>query len=345
MVLRFRKKCDKLRKVCGKEVFCGMRRITALFLAVLALFCACSKKKTPDTYAIGAELMALLWDVDYRDFSSRPMTEFAKRYYEASFLEYYLEDPDYNAGVEHAVQTALVTRLLSREDQGTATETLDGIEYIVQKIRVEAAVDAFAPEFPEENYFAAGEEYALIYQLYFVKEAGAWKLSGFSFLPEDGQMLPSAERQTLDAAQKAELLQKARQYLAVRYEVAQGNFSAEEAWAFYAENADAAFLAQDRINLESLQSLEAEYAAYGVQIRLREASLEAGDGKTLVDTGAGAEYCFWVEANYTYEIRAQDAAFLAQHDLDTQKSMREMLYFRMQEDGSFRLCLAEYLEE
>ena len=51
-----------------------MRRITALFLAVLALFCACSKKKTPDTYAIGAELMALLWDVDYRDFSSRPMT-------------------------------------------------------------------------------------------------------------------------------------------------------------------------------------------------------------------------------------------------------------------------------
>ena len=91
--------------------------------------------------------------------------------------------------------------------------------------------------------------------------------------------------------------------------------------------------------------LEAEYAAYGVQIRLREASLEAGDGKTLVDTGAGAEYCFWVEANYTYEIRAQDAAFLAQHDLDTQKSMREMLYFRMQEDGSFRLCLAEYLEE
>ena len=158
-------------------------------------------------------------------------------------------------------------------------------------------------------------------------------------------MLPQSERQTLDATQKAALLQQARQYLAVRYEVAQGGFSAEDAWAFYCDNAEADFLTRDGIDPESLAATEAEYAAYGVQIRLREASLEAGDGKTLVDTGAGAEYCFWVEANYTYEIRAQDAAFLAQHDLDAQKSMREMLYFRLQEDGSFRLCFAEYLEE
>ena len=322
-----------------------MRRIMALFLAIWVLFCGCAKKDAPDTYAIGAKLVELIWDVDYRDFSSRPMTEFAKRYYEASFLEYYLEDPDYNAGVEHAVETELVTRLLSREDQGAVRETLDGEEYTVQKIRVEVAVDAFAPEFPEENYFAAGEQYALIYQLYFRQEAGAWKLSGFSFLPEDGQMLPQSERQTLSAAQKAAILQTSREYLAVRYEVADGGFSAEDAWAFYRDNAEADFLTRDGIDPESLSATEAEYAAYGVQIRLTEVSLEAGDGKTLVDTGAGAEYCFWVEASYTYEIRARDEAFLAIHDLDAQKSMRETLYFRMQEDGIFRLCFAEYPEE
>ena len=244
------------------------------------------------------------------------------------------------------MQTALVTRLLSREDQGTATETLDGIEYIVQKIRVEAAVDAFAPEFPEENYFAAGEEYALIYQLYFVKEAGAWKLSGFSFCRRMGRCCPSRNGRRWTPRRRRSSCKKrgsiSRCVMRWRRGISRPRRPGRSTPRMRTQHL---WQAQDGVNLESLQSLEAEYAAYGVQIRLREASLEAGDGKTLVDTGAGAEYCFWVEANYTYEIRAQDAAFLAQHDLDTQKSMREMLYFRMQGDVDSRLCLAEYLEE
>lgn len=320
------------------------KRWIGALTAVLFLLAGCLGVQEPQSlYEIGEALVQQLWDVDYKTFTAEGTTALAKKYYEASYLEYYLEDVEYNAGVQHVEETQLVSRLLSAEDMGTEKEQLEGVDYTIQKLKAEVAVDHFRPEYPEQNYFEEGKTYSLIYYIYFVEQEDNMKISGFSYLPEDGEMLPVAHRQKLTQSQKEMILSISNDYLAVRYQLSGEEFSVQQAWAFYQQNLSSNFLERDEISLETLQQMAQEYIQYGVQIRLTEKTLEVGDSKTLAYDGYTAEYYYWVKAEYTYKITAKDASFFSIKGVGSTASLTEMLYFALQEDGSFRMVFAEYL--
>lgn len=320
------------------------KRVIGVFSVVLFLLVSCmGGQKQKSLYEISEALVEQLWNVDYQTFSADGITALAKKYYEASYLEYYLEDVDYNAGVQHVEETQLISRLLSSENVGEEKEQLDGVDYTIQKLKVEVAVEHFRPEYPEQNYFEEGKTYCLIYYVYFVEQENNMKISGFSYLPEDGEMLPAAHRQKLTQMQKEEILSISNNYLAVRYQLNGADFSAQQAWEFYQQNLSSEFLARDEITQETLQEMAQEYARYGVQIRLTDKMLEAGDSKTLTYDGYTAEYYYWVKAEYTYKITARDEKFFSIKGIGATASLTEMMYFAQQEDGSFRMVFAEYL--
>ena len=67
-----------------------LRRTAACVLALLFAVLPCSCARQEDTFTISAELMSLLWDVDYETFSAEPITEFAQQHFESGYLQHYL---------------------------------------------------------------------------------------------------------------------------------------------------------------------------------------------------------------------------------------------------------------
>jgi len=324
-----------------------MKRLFAMVLALLCILTGCSKQPhTPEElYDVCEELMQLLWDADYTAFTEKKMTEFAKLHYEQEYLAYYLEDPAYNAGVYHVQDTELISSLLLSENRGFEYQTLDGVDYVIQKLKVRVYIEQFRPDYPEQNYFEEGQTYDLIYQVYFIDQDGDYKISGFSYLPEDGDMLPIEHRQKLTQQQKDDMLRIANQYLYWRYEMQCNTFSAQEAWDFYTTYVAGEFLDRDGISLESLNDQQQEYEKYGVNVRLLKKQLQAGDGKTMVYDGYTADYHYWVEAVYTYRIHAADAAFLTERGLAETQELHEMLYFEWDDQGVLHMVFAEYLQD
>ncbi len=327
----------------SRSKYCILILLMLIFLIFLT---SCSVKQlSSNRYEIGKELTEILWNVDYRSFTAENTTIFAKKYYESSYLEYYLKDEEYNAGVLHVQETQLISRLLSTENMGEELENLDGVQYTIQKLKVNVAVDHFRPEYPEQNYFEEGETYSLIYYIYFIEQNGQMKISGFSYLPEDGEMLPLEHRQKLTQEQKEEILSMTNEYLAIRYQLDAQSFSPDQAWAFYQENLSGVFLERDEISLESLKNMTDEYKKYGIKIQLMEKQLEAGETKTLAYDGYTAQYYYWVKAEYSYKIFADDPLFFSIKGVNERENLKEMLYFELQEDGTFQIVFAEYIED
>ncbi len=320
-----------------------MKKVFFIFLCVLLLAgCGVGEKtNADDLFSISAELLNILWNVDYTTFTCERTTEFARTYYEEGYFLYYMEEEEYNAGVSYAQDTELVSRLIDTEDLGTEDQTLDSQEYSVQTIRVHVCVDHFRPEDPDTNFFEEGQTYTLVYNIYFIREDGEPKIAGFSYSPEGEEMLPASEKEPLSQAERAKIMQITKEYLEIRYDFDVHTFSAEEAWVFYSENLTEEFLERDEISLETIREMLAEYTQYEVFINLVDSILESGEQKTYVYDGVNQNFYYWVKAVYTYSISAREE-YLVKKDIGERGTLTEILYFEKQTDGDFKMAWAKY---
>ena len=102
-----------------------LRRTAACMLALLFAVLPCSCARQEDTFTISAELMSLLWNVDYETFSAEPITEFAQQHFESGYLQHYLQDPEGEAGVAQNKQNKLKSKLNFVLDQGSEQQILE----------------------------------------------------------------------------------------------------------------------------------------------------------------------------------------------------------------------------
>ena len=322
-----------------------IKKLLIIAFAMLFLLTGCAgegnAEEEKDLYAISAELMDILWNVDYKTFTADRTTEFANKYYEESYLAYYLEDPDFNAGITYVQQSGIVSRLLGTEDAGIKLQTSEGVEYQVETLRVQVILDCFSPEDPETNYFEEGKTYTLIYEVYFLTEDGTPKIAGFSYGPEEGEMLPPSEREALTEDEKEAIEEIAKKYLDVRYHFDADLFSPEQAWDFYSANLTEDFLLRDEITQDGINSMLSEYRRYHVSIRLISTVIESGEQKTYVFGETLTGYYYWVRAVYEYAISA-DEEYLNMRDLGKTATITETMYFVKQADGRFQMAGALY---
>ncbi len=322
------------------------KKIGAVFLIFPLMLCGCGEKDENENkyYQIASELMDVLWNVDYHTFTSKRTTEFATRYYEDGYLEYYLEDTEYNAGVEYTQNTKIISRLLSTKDLSFAEQELDGAAYLVQKLEAEVAIDHFSPLDPENTYYEEGKEYTLIYNIYFTEQEGDYKIAGFSYQFEEGEILPDSEREELTEGERQQIINSAREYINVRYFINYADMDEEAIYKAYEENLTGSFLEWEGITPEWVATLAEEYRAYHVSVTVVSSVLEGSTKKTAVYDGVSQHYYYYVDALYEYALQA-DSIYLSANDLAEKGTVNERIYFEKGEDGCLRIAFAKYANE
>lgn len=292
-------------------------------------------------YEIAEELVHIIWDVDYHDFTSEETTKFVDAYYAEAFRLDYHDDVEYHAGVESVRQEALISRVLGTEDLGSETERIDETDYLVQTVRVMLYIENFEPEDPEQSFFEEGQHYTLLYHVYFLEEEGVWKIAQYGYDPEGEALLPASEKERLSEEEMEEIRALTREYLDVRYNLNAESFSVSDQWTFYEQNLQEAFLERDGITKDYLEAMGQELENYHVQITLEQATIEAGEQKQLVFDETFTNYYYWTEAEYTYSVQA-DWEYMAEKNLAENNFLKERLYFEKEGDG-FKIAWAEYL--
>ena len=315
-----------------------MKRFIAILLVCTALLGGCSQTAAEDTYAISQELMDVLWDVDYQNFTSAQTTEFAKKYYQNDFLMDYLADPEYNSGVGSVNEQKLKSRVLETRDLGTEKQE----KGFIQKIRVRMYIDNFEPEDPEGNFFEPGKEFTLDYEVFFVREDGKYKISSFGFEPVGEELLPKSEKQSLISSEKEALKEIALKYLKVRYDIDYKAFDTAGAWAFYRQYCDPDFLNRDEITENWLSDFKKELTDYHAVIRLDEVQITVGDQKKSLSEEDLTGFYYYTDMMYNYSIDA-DPAYFTDTGLKKTQSIDERIYFD-KSGNSYKIVYAEYLD-
>jgi len=306
-----------------------------LLLAVFFLM-GCTPKADP--YERGRQLLSLMWNVNYETFSAEPMTEFAEECYEEELLRDFLTHPEEKAGVLSVREDRLHSFLVDTWDEGTARETYDGREFLVQKIRCQVYIEHFRPEYPEGNFFEEGKTFMLLYEIAFVEPGN--KIYGFSFTPVGEEFLPAGEKTPLTAGEQAALRAMAGDYLSLRFDFSPDTCEAAKLAGFYDESATRDFVRRDGLTAEYLENFQAEVEEYHVTSRLTIHSLQAGEQKRYLANGENNQFYYWVEAEYTYTLEA-DPAYFARYDLPEEETLQELICFVRTEEG-FLIDHAEY---
>ena len=303
-----------------------------ILAAGILAFGACSTQSA--TFAAANDLIRLLWDVDYTTFSADETTEFAKQHYEEGFLEDYLADPDYNAGVEDVKTEELQSSVQSIEDLGTSEE--DG--GVVQTVRAKIHIDRFRPENPEDSFFEEGKDYVLRYEIFFQEG----KIASFGFEPEGEAFLPKSEKQPLTEEQKQEIENICRDYLGLRYQIDAADFDLGKAWQRYETLCSEEFLQRDEITQEWLEEFSGQLEQADASLSLLKTDITVADQKEYLSEEDCTGFYYHAEMEYEYAAEA-DADWLEANGLSDTNKVKEKLYFDIS-GNSFKIVYAEYLE-
>jgi len=321
-----------------------MKKLFGLLLALLLVFPGGAFLSGCDNgrlFIISQEFIGILWNVDYRTFSPDPNTEFARAYYDSDYLADYLVDIDDSAGVSNVALEKLVAHVKSTEDLGTSKEVLGEVSYTIQKVRAVIAVDNFEPEDPSMSFFEEGQEYTLIFSLFFRREGSSMKLSSYGFEPEGEAFLPAGEKQRLTEEQRAQISLICQQYLSLRYEMDAATFEPAKRLMLYQALCAQTFLDRDGIDEAFLNSFGEELVQYHVSVTLLDSSITVGEQKESYYDGETSGFYYWAELSYVFGTHA-DEAYFKLHDIGETQRVREKLYFTP--DGSrFLISSAEYL--
>ncbi|MBQ9942128.1 MAG: hypothetical protein IJP03_03870 [Christensenellaceae bacterium] len=294
-----------------------------------------------DTPAVAEEFVRLMWDVDYRTFGAEENTAFAKKHYAKDYLEGYLADEAAGAGTASAAEDQLISRVVDIAHTGSKTAVIGGREYLIENIRVDVFIDHYRPEFPEMSFFEEGKQFCLLYEVYFVEEEGQWKLTQYLYEPEGEEFLPAGEKEELPEEGRRAISRIVQGYLDVRYNCSYLAYDEDHIWQFYEDNLTPSLLARDGIDRQYLARFADALEADRVEIVLQESSAEIGTQKKYVADDAESGFYYWAKVEYTFTVDAP-VEFLQANGLGAENKVTEMLYFR-QEDGVYRLALAEYL--
>lgn len=310
---------------------------TAAFMLVIAGIYWVIGLVNGGNYRAARELVGIIWNVDYETFNSTNTTEFAQKSYSKEFLEDYMGDIEYNAGVEQAKADKLVSRVLNIENGGEVKNT----DHTVQTVKAQIIIDRYEPEDPDMSFFEQGNKYTLVYDVYFVEEEGQQKISQFFFHPEGEEMLPKSQKERLTKSERDEIEGITRKYLEIRYNSATYDVVAQ--WDFYKNNCESEFLTTDEITINSLQGMEDELKQYNAIVTLEKYEIKSGEQKKHYFDGESSDFYYWTETEYTYKIKA-DSSFYTLKGLDDTNTIKERLYF-VKQDSKFFLAAAEYVVE
>ena len=315
----------------------SLKKFFSFFLILfLLVFAGCGESRTFD---IAKEYISLMWDVDYRDFSSDATTAFAKEHYTEAFLADYLYDIEYASGELENKSTKLIAHIGDFKNLGAETEVLDELEYTVQKLSAVLYIESYKPEDPEMSFFEENKRFDLLFSVYFLREDGKLKIESYGFEPIGEEFLPAGEKERLTAEEQADLFAAAKNYLFTRNEIE--IFDAEAQWSYYSGNCTEEFLKRDEITPEYLLSFGEEIVEYAVTVDILSYNIIVGEQKQSHFDGETAGFYYWAELSYTIRISAEDAYFM-EKNMQPEQEIREKLYF-IRDNGRFYIRAAEYI--
>lgn len=313
-----------------------MKRFCALILALLFLLAGCAPA-AEDRAETACEYVRTIWEVDYATYSEDAMTEFAKEHYSEGYLEDFLRDPYFNAGVADIKREKLVSRVLGTEHiESTSFEDVDGNTYFTETVKVFVSVDSFEADENTVSYFEAGEVYTLIYDVYFSKDG---KIEGFDMAAEEGALLPEGEDRELTETERGAAGDVIREYVYTGWTV-DGGYSAEKVLAFYEENLSREFMERDGLTKELLAARENEVKSFDVGMTVTELSVSVAPRKRYATVGGERDFYYWADAEYSV-VTGGNAEYLAAVGLKQNMQIKERIYFVIDE-GKVTLVGAEY---
>jgi len=323
-----------------------MRRTVWGFLAVGLLFCGCGIRADETDYIKTAaqELISVLWDVDYRTFTPAKSTAFAKEYYDAAFLDDYLSDVTRNSGAPFIVAEKLVSRVTATEICDIADRGFDGAEYKTVRIRSDIEIKNYQPAYPEDCFFEQGREYTLVYTVYFMREDGNLKLTGFDFMPEGEPFLPKrADNVALNGTQQRELKCIARNYAGIRYALDYRTYDADSVYAFYRNTCSETFLLDEGIDMTYLEAFQSDLELFRIVSEVVSVDIGRLPGdKAAVGTLEGTMFYYPLTMTIAYDLKANDAYYAhAQVKKGGTVTITETLYFDIVQ-GNLKIVYAEY---
>ena len=318
-----------------------MKKRILFLLLFLMLLASCSKgnvqnNKISGTYEIATQLVYELWEVDYTTFTEERMREFAAQYFEPSYREDFLSNPEENVDIEHVQQTKLISHVLEVQNKGGEVVELDGQTFYAQDLQMRVHIQQFLPKDPGAYIYQEGETYTLDYRIFFIEETDASYIAGFTY------GLPEAEKAPLTAQQRQEMLNLAKAYIDLRYNLAYETALVEDIWKFYEENVDYAFLLQDGITKASITEMISEYKAYHVHITCNDSVFTAQDKPVTVELQGEIFSYYAVEVEFTYQIEADDSFYIDKM-LEPIKTLKEIIYFDIGPMEEVYIVFARYV--
>ena len=290
------------------------------------------------------ELIDVLWNVDYTNFTPEKTTAYAKKYYESEFLKDYQSDILYNAGVNSIKEEKLTSKVLSIEDKGASTEDLGDTTYKKYTMKARIEIVSYKPVYPDDSVLEEGKTYDLIFHLYFAEENGKLKLCAFGYEPENGALLPKkANNVTLSAEQKNMLKQLSREYANVRYNFNYENYDPKPVYAFYEKNAMKSFMDQNQISMNYLNEFLKNIKTYKIKTIVTGLTILAiGENKTPIDLPQGMAYYYLAAIELKYKLSASKEYFEETQIIEGQEyTVREVLGFDF-ENGKPKIVFSEY---
>lgn len=318
-----------------------MKRSIICIVLALLLLVACTNSNVQnnrmrDTYEIAKQLVHELWEVDYTTFTEQNMSEFAKLYFEPGYREDFLANPEENVNIEHVRQTKLISHVKETQNKGGEIVEIEGQAFYAQDLQAEIKIEQFLPEDENAYIYKTGETYTVNYKVFFLEEAEAVYIAGFTY------GLPNTEKAPLSEAQREQMISMAKAYIDVRYNLAYETVSTEDLWAFYEQNVEYAFLLQDGITEASIAQMVEEYRAYHVNIVCNDATFAAQSKAVEVEISGQMHNYYVVEVEYTYKIEADDSFFIDK-GLSQRETLKEWIYFDIRDEAELYIVFAKYM--
>lgn len=333
-----------------------MKRIIGILLCgMLLLCCGCQNSQDEkgqneginqqeQLFEISSQLISILWDVDYKTFTSEQTTEFANQYYEQELLEDYLSDVEYHAGTEQVQDEKLVARVEEIQDLGVEDVEIDDLAAKLNTVKTTIYIENYEPDNLDLAFFEPDKSFTLIFYIYYIEQEEGYKIYQFQYEPYGENFLPNSEKQQLSLAQQQSLENICLTYLDVRYNLDYRQYNLEEIYSFYQTYCSQTFLDTDGITLEWLESFYQQVVDNQLNTHLVDWEIRVSDQKIQYRDMYDYEFYYYADMDYTYEINASEA-YRQQTGLEqgSRVSVSERLYFDV-ESAEFKIVAAEFIE-
>lgn len=332
-----------------------MKKIIVLLLCVALLLSGCQNSAEHEApagkltqqeqlFGVSSQLIEILWDVDYQNFTSEQTTQFANKYYERELLEDYLTDVEYHAGTQQVQDEKLVAKVEEIKDLGIEDTQIDEMDAKLNTVQATIYIENYEPDNLDLAFFQPDATFTLIFYIYYIEQDGEYKIYQFQYEPYGENFLPNNEKQQLSLAQQQSLENICLTYLDVRYNMDYRQYNLEEVYSFYETYCSQEFLDTDGITFAWLESFYQQVVANELITSLTDWEIRVSDQKTQYRDMYDYDFYYYADMEYTYQVNAGEE-YLQQTGLEqgSTVSVNERLYFDVV-GTEFKIVAAEFME-